>query len=171
MGWRTKWQSLPLICSCRLECKFGMEFKRRNGALMDRKNLDKCFCRSSHLWSGSPGQGKSKTLARARMTKRLASDSRFRSPMDEYRSVNSLSFQMDGGRTVPVRVTRKWAAEWTRAGESRCRMTGPMVRTIAEVKSLHKVSWWVSEEAMAWSWANQWHQAFKDAMVETWLNW
>lgn len=132
------------------------------------KNLVRCRCRSSHLWSGMPGQGSIKTLLKAFTINLWSSGSNFKWFKQEYKSVNSLSFQIDGGRTVPVKVQRKWAAEWTNFNLFlepwwSSLITGETATMILEVRSLHWGSKVGSLRARLCKCESQWHQAFKAA--------
>ena len=142
----------------------------RNVSVKSRKNFVRWRWRSSHLWSAMPGQGKSRTLVRALTISLWSSGSSFKWFKLEYNSVNSFSFQIDGGLTVPVSVHRKWEAEWTnfkRAGEaSACWFsfkTGDTATIILEVRSLHWGSKVGSFRAKLWSCDSQWHQALSAA--------
>ena len=83
-----------------------------------------------------------------------------------YMSLIGCSSQICAGRTVPVRVTRRCAAEWYNlVGSSLLASNGTAEFTISNTR------WSYSGFIVSsvWSCASQWHQAFRAARICAWL--
>ena len=83
-----------------------------------------------------------------------------------YMSLIGCSSQICAGRTVLVRVTRRWAAEWHNLeGSPLLASNGTAEFTISSTR------WSYSGFIVSsvWSCASQWHQAFRAARICAWL--